>query len=384
MRLREDRPRSVQQRISIHAPAKGATRLRRRAKSLPGYFNPRTREGCDRPSTRPPRSLPHFNPRTREGCDCVHRIGCQDILISIHAPAKGATDAGAWVGWFKQFQSTHPRRVRLRSPAPGGCRGRISIHAPAKGATGDGRVRGIGDGFQSTHPRRVRRSCRQGRQWSRADFNPRTREGCDRDRVQSGLEYRISIHAPAKGATRLRRREEAGDRISIHAPAKGATSVCSLCGHPLEFQSTHPRRVRLALTLTVTRSGRLFQSTHPRRVRLGATVTWHGQDYISIHAPAKGATRGTKTVSPLRRISIHAPAKGATNQRGLQSRCSGISIHAPAKGATRRRRPLPPRTSNFNPRTREGCDCKPTRIILTSVRERLDNSDLVDIQSAGR
>ena len=56
-------------------------------------------------------------------------------MISIHAPAKGAT----YVAWETTnttgFQSTLPRRERLivfRDPE---LRQSISIHAPAKGAT---------------------------------------------------------------------------------------------------------------------------------------------------------------------------------------------------------------------------------------------------------
>ena len=78
------------------------------------YFNPRTREGCDRPGSDGNTTPRHFNPRTREGCDSSHsknsdalshfnprtREGCDDALvscadkvldISIHAPARGAT-----------------------------------------------------------------------------------------------------------------------------------------------------------------------------------------------------------------------------------------------------------------------------------------------------
>ena len=79
------------------------------------YFNPRTREGCDRihytadPSKRrisihapvkgaTPVSgpfclfLPDFNPRTREGCDLeFFFLEFFHGIISIHAPVKGAT-----------------------------------------------------------------------------------------------------------------------------------------------------------------------------------------------------------------------------------------------------------------------------------------------------
>ena len=123
-----------------------------------------------------------FNPRTREGCD-------------------GLIDAR--LRFLMSFQSTHPRRVR-----PIGLQAKcyqlsISIHAPAKGAT---RficwVSKKWKEFQSTHPRRVRPL------W----------------------EWRLITRK----------------LISIHAPAKGATTFAESTEKTiLRFQSTHPRRVRL-------------------------------------------------------------------------------------------------------------------------------------------
>ena len=55
--------------ISIHAPVKGATTRAASCRRSAGYFNPRTREGCDRGSNPFCQRIPHFNPRTREGCD---------------------------------------------------------------------------------------------------------------------------------------------------------------------------------------------------------------------------------------------------------------------------------------------------------------------------
>ena len=52
------------------------------------------------------------------------------------------------------------------------------------------------------------------------DFNPRTREGCDRDDAGTmALEAEISIHAPVKGATE---------------PALASVR------QKAQFQSTHP------------------------------------------------------------------------------------------------------------------------------------------------
>ena len=101
---------------------------------------------------------------------------------------------------------------------------------------------------------------------------------------------------------------------------------------------------------------------------------------ISIHAPVKGATPfKSSIVYALPLISIHAPVKGATicstssskrssdfNPRTREGCDSGtdpvywgttlISIHAPVKGATQHCQCLPIGQGYFNPRTREGCD----------------------------
>ena len=121
--------------ISIHAPAKGATLRRHGADIYTIQFQStlprreRHRQAA-RPtsawvfqSTLPRRERPScsaassagadFNPRSREGSDQLGRVLVPRRDISIHAPAKGATDIAYAVG-----QSIV-----------------ISIHAPAKGAT---------------------------------------------------------------------------------------------------------------------------------------------------------------------------------------------------------------------------------------------------------
>ena len=52
----------------------------------------------------------YFNPRTREGCDAVVGIlHYEHGVISIHAPVKGATRRCVSAGpSFFAFQSTHP------------------------------------------------------------------------------------------------------------------------------------------------------------------------------------------------------------------------------------------------------------------------------------
>ena len=45
---------------------------------------------------------------------------------------------------------------------------------------------------------------------------------------------------------------------------------------------------------------------------------------VSIHAPARGATRGQGRARPSGRVSIHAPARGATPPPIAHSDCNGI------------------------------------------------------------
>ena len=55
-------------------------------------FNPRSREGSDRgPADFWEHSRYHFNPRSREGSDRKYGHRNFKRMISIHAPARGAT-----------------------------------------------------------------------------------------------------------------------------------------------------------------------------------------------------------------------------------------------------------------------------------------------------
>ena len=150
--------------------------------------------------------------------------GYMEELVSIHAPAWGATLGPAGKKQLGRFQSTHPRGVR---PSVDRAR-RLDMHwfqstHPRGVRRRDGRQIGGKSGFQSTHPRGVRRdhpAAGAGR-WR---FNPRTRVGCD---VTTLWRLRaaalVSIHAPAWGATPRLTPSAAYWTVSIHAPAWGAT-----------------------------------------------------------------------------------------------------------------------------------------------------------------
>ena len=142
--------------ISIHAPARGATRQYRKMvrplqfqSTLPqgerrtdgirgraeGDFNPRSRKGSDPSTEARAITRQHFNPRSRKGSDY------------------STTKSGFH---YHKFQSTLPQGERLS----------WSLNVPEL-----------------------------------EYFNPRSRKGSDCGSCKNPLDGDISIHAPARGAT---------------------------------------------------------------------------------------------------------------------------------------------------------------------------------------
>ena len=129
-------------RVSIHAPAGGATvrssyiikikacfypRARRGRDASRGVqkfdrlcFYPRARRGRDR-QRHDDHSRPHgrFYPRARRGRDTSKHHPCRSVLcVSIHAPAGGATaERAEFETLRKMFLSTRPQGARLSSLA---------------------------------------------------------------------------------------------------------------------------------------------------------------------------------------------------------------------------------------------------------------------------
>ena len=120
----------------------------------------------------------------------------------------------------------------------------ISIHAPAKGATClfcrrccsiqdfNPRSREGSDDHISIHASRI------------CYFNPRSREGSDglsRGKNKRWLHFNPRSREGSDGRPSSR---SGGCRISIHAPAKGATGGQTMSYKLMQFQSTLPRRER--------------------------------------------------------------------------------------------------------------------------------------------
>ena len=227
-----------------------------------------------------------------------------------------------------QFQSTRPRGARprrtRRSPLPtrfnpraragrDDCRARVSIHAPARDEGRSGRFE-----FQSTRPRGARRRAPASPCWAAPVSIHAPRAGRDRTAaIRSSRSRRVSIHAPARGATRRVRDREIVE-VSIHAPARGATRVRRVLLEQRTFQSTRPARgaTRRAdrvplprrVSIHAPRAGRDVEaltcaSSHagfnPRAPRGARRDCWRSRDsveYVSIHAPRAGRDCATRNL----------------------------------------------------------------------------------------
>jgi len=143
------------------------------------------------------------------------------------------------------FQSTHPQGVRLKSALLPSLVQGVSIHAPARGATFNEILEYKAKWFQSTHPQGVRLD----------GFSERLRYGV----FQSTHPQGVRRGYPSE--------TEADWWVSIHAPARGATRTTPITTSRFKkFQSTHPQGVRQETMTTI--AGEIeFQSTHPQGVR---------------------------------------------------------------------------------------------------------------------
>ena len=167
-----------------------------------------------------------------------------------------------------------------------------------------------------------------------ARFNSRARKGRDSGMVLSSGLSAVSIHAPARGATATLNAGVHKPSVSIHAPARGATIAFRRDSVYCEFQFTRPQGARQT-SLGETSTAKVFQFTRPQGARPGRARALPALSGVSIHAPARGATRADGQAHDVHRVSIHAPARGATAIRYAPDEVARVSIHAPARGATR-------------------------------------------------
>ena len=320
------------------------------------------------------------NSRSREGSDDTSQDDKEHIVVvSIHAPARGATPLeGGLPALRATFQFTLPRGERRRHAHDGGVYDDVSIHAPARGATG------ASSPANRTMPVSIHAPARG------ATVDTSARDGVRRV---------VSIHAPARGATALTRRVGRAREVSIHAPARGATTdwqrsrYSSSCFNSRSregsdhigvreidaigmFQFTLPRGERprdieleeyhVAFQFTLPRGERLlsdgavaYDQRFNSRSREGSDTP--GRVYtalaISFNSRSReGSDDLLDVVTEDNAVSIHAPARGATFSEASHLPRRAVSIHAPARGATRQMQTSRMKSFGFNSRSREGSD----------------------------
>ena len=185
-------------------------------------------------------------------------------------------------------------------------------------------------------------------------FNPRAREGRDGDYGKSGeAEMYVSIHAPARGATTVSRRSPQKTQVSIHAPARGATVLFfSTENAKTSFQSTRPRGARRFVVEQVFIED-LFQSTRPRGARRMGSVRAAFIGQFQSTRP-RGARRGDHAYKVRQNRRFNPRAREGRDRRQVNRRLADrmVSIHAPARGATRRASRVFPATSFQSTRPR--------------------------------
>ena len=347
----------VHSQISIHAPPRGATEDEKKAlEDIKFQFTP-----------------------LREGR--LEKTGIRlDFDISIHAPPRGATRRKSACTRAEVFQFTPLREGRRgamqtyccditnfnsrpsargdgasRRGQPGRCsfqftplrEGRldvkptatipdISIHAPPRGATKATKDKKTTRPFQFT-------PLREGRHFLIKPDKSHTQDFNSRPSARGDLLWLSDNVCPANFNSRPSAR---GDRTAaLHAAIAAlfqftplregrrvAASCPSLWHH--EFQFTPLREGRLSL-LHKTHDSALFQFTPLREGRPDVRLPGFSGDFISIHAPPRGATACSDSDCWISSISIHAPPRGATGCEREETAAGKISIHAPPRGATR-------------------------------------------------
>ncbi len=151
-------------------------------------------------------------------------------LVSIHAPARGATSSADMAGWPFRFQSTRLHEARLQVARLRRSRTPVSIHAPARGATlSRSSAVQIQSQFQSTRLHEARRAVVLNVALSWMFQSTRLHEARPVDFLRALVKRVVSIHAPARGATRQRKEQVPRPQVSIHAPARGATPNNAIC-----------------------------------------------------------------------------------------------------------------------------------------------------------
>ena len=189
--------------------------------------------------------------------------------------------------------------------------------------------------FQSTHPHGVRRTTWKPT-WLFPCFNPRTRTGCD----------------PLNFAQFF------ADRLGFNPRTRTGCDPTVL-GTPLITLSGFNPRTRTGCDSVSLRSGprwKKFQSTHPHGVRRISKAPWLRRLGVSIHAPARGATKAAED-GKLTDDEFQSTHPHGVRHETIYDALMLLEFQSTHPHGVRQDPPyMQVRLGGFNPRTRTGCD----------------------------
>ncbi len=304
--------------------------------------------------------------------------GEEGLLVSIHAPARGATRKMIRrLVPTASFQSTPPHGGQRASGPCRAAQSRVSIHAPARGATVTGN-RVVGKALVSIHaPARgaTRRSISTSSACRR--FNPRPRTGGNaviKPHPPAAL-GRFNPRPRTGGNVAVEGVLPAAEGVSIHAPARGATSAwCESVQMSQKFQSTPPHggqrhgrdlhhRRRFQSTPPHGGQRQIRDSPNQPQTRFQSTPPHGGQrsqddsaaiaDQFQSTPPHGGQPQTRNERACVREFQSTPPHGGQPNGFRSDGESQAVSIHAPARGATPTRVTVTDHGC-FNPRPRTG------------------------------
>ena len=362
--------------VSIHAPARGATGRAVAPPCCPS-FNSRARKGrdvADAPTFGELLPFQFTRPQGARHADTIRRA-CPS-LFQFTRP-QGARQTPCWPKPARRCfnsrarkgrdfdKSQTSRKPRFQFTRPQGARPPLILDMSRPG------------GFQFTRPQgaRRRRECLLG---VRRRFNSRARKGrdaassevnCDmssgfNSRARKGRDWRPPTCRASRRRfnSRARKGRDTSSTgsistrtVSIHAPARGATRPRAPRFRRLSSFNSRARKGRDPRPLLIRISSTTFQFTRPQGARRPARRAALSAGFVSIHAPARGATsrrprcpcrnpfQFTRPQGARRRNTNPFPATTRFNSRARKGRdpysstmteFMHVSIHAPARGAT--------------------------------------------------
>ncbi len=255
-------------------------------------FNPRARTGRDAVSFRAWSSVCVFQSTRPHG----ERRG-QSTAHIVTYTFQSTRPHGARLGWRTLcgghfgFQSTRPHGARRGEHAEPFDQGIVSIHAPARGATmRKKRFRTSSKGF-NPRARTGRDQRTHGGVFGVLRFNPRARTGRDTSPDSCPGSPRKSFNPRARTGRDAAPQPPAASSTCFNPRARTGRDQQIQPGTAMRFrfQSTRPHGARRDGEADAVR-GSVFQSTRPHGARPPAPLARKPRQPVSIHAPARGAT----------------------------------------------------------------------------------------------